>query len=108
MEMCPQVTHQAKIMDKMLVSYIPKPGGESNPDNSPSTKVKKLTSGASDSEIQLNDIVIEGRDGPSSPRAIDWESMGNNPASTSPISAIPEEVCTLSKYVETWIEESVK
>lgn len=73
-------------------SYLPKSVSESNLDNSPSTKVKKLTSGTSDSEIQLNDIVIEGQDGPGSPRAINWEDMGNNPPSTSPIPAIPEEV----------------
>lgn len=73
-------------------SYLPKPVSESNPDNCPSGKVKKLTSGTSDSEIQLNDIVIEGHDGPGSPRAIDWEAMGSNQPSTSPTPTIPEEV----------------
>ena len=74
-------------------SYLSKPIVCSNPDSSSSAKVKKMNSSVSDSEIQLNDIVIEGRDGPGSPRAIDWEAMGNTQPGTSPIPVIPEEVC---------------
>ena len=85
--------HNAQTSAVDFKSNLPKLISGATPESSSPAKVKKVNSSVSDSEIQLNDIVIEGRDGPGSPRAIDWEAIGNTQTGTSPVPVIPEEVC---------------